>query len=377
MNKPRRHEGHEGRKEEVMRYQSLQSFGNHLILGISGTSLNDDDKRVLNELKPIGVIFFGKNFLDGVPYPVWLERFKNLIDEIRQYTERDLMFTTLDHEGGRVVRTPLPITRFPHAYLLQSHAFEVAKATALELKSLGINLSWSPVADIFSNPQNPIIGLRAFGITPETASQSAREYYQGLREEGILGCAKHFPGHGDTNTDSHLELPILNLSREDLRNRELIPFQTLIQAQIPLIMTAHILFPQIDPQVPATLSKIILNDILRKELGFQGVIVSDDLDMKAVSEMFMKTGTVARAFDAGCDLFIVSRNINSSSLERTYKIAEDFSASLNNGSLDIAVVETARERVEKLLQVTPQYPVLSLDQETLVKNAELAISCCL
>ena len=357
--------------------QSSPSFGNHLILGISGTTLNDDDKRVLNELKPIGVIFFGKNFLDGVPYAIWLENFKNLIEQIRQYTERDFMFTTLDHEGGRVVRTPLPITRFPHAYLLQSHAFEVAKATARELKSLGINLSWSPVADIFSNPQNPIIGPRAFGITPEKTSQCVREYYQGLREEGILGCAKHFPGHGDTSTDSHLELPILNLSREDLRNRELIPFQTLIQAQIPLIMTAHILFPQIDPQVPATLSKIILNDILREDLGFQGVIVSDDLDMKAVSEMFMKTGTVARAFHAGCDLFIVSRNINSSSLERTYKIAEDFSTSLNNGSLDIAVVEAARERVENLLRVTPQYPVLSLDQETLVKNAELAISCCL
>lgn len=357
--------------------QSSPSFGNHLILGISGTTLNDDDKRVLNELKPIGVIFFGKNFCDGVPYAIWLENFKNLIEQIRQYTERDFMFTTLDHEGGRVVRTPLPITRFPHAYLLQSQAFEVAKATARELKSLGINLSWSPVADIFSNPQNPIIGPRAFGITPEKTSQSVREYYQGLREEGILGCAKHFPGHGDTSTDSHLELPILNLSREDLRNRELIPFQTLIQAQIPLIMTAHILFPQIDPQVPATLSKIILNDILRKELGFQGVIVSDDLDMKAVSEMFMKTGTVARAFDAGCDLFIVSRNINSSSLERTYKIAEDFSASLNNGSLDIAVVEAARERVENLLRVTPQYPVSTLDKETLMKNAELAISCCL
>ena len=198
-----------------------------------------------------------------------------------------------------------------------------------------------------------------------------------MREEGILGSAKHFPGHGDTGTDSHLELPRLNLSREDLRNRDLIPFQTLIQDKIPLIMTAHILFPQIDPEVPATLSKIILNDILRKELGFEGVIVSDDLDMKAVSEMFMQSGTVARAFHAGCDLFIVSRNINSSSLERTYKIAEDFSASLNNGSLDVEVVEAARERVEKLLRVTPQYPVSSLDKETLVKNAELAISCCL
>jgi hypothetical protein len=167
--------------------QLSQSFGNHLILGISGTSLNDDDKRALNELKPIGVIFFAKNFLDGVKYPVWLEQFKNLIDEVRQYTERDSIFTTLDHEGGRVVRTPLPITRFPQAYLLQSHAYEVAKATALELKSLGINLSWSPVADIFSNPQNPIIGARAFGITPETTSEAVGEYYRGLREEGILG----------------------------------------------------------------------------------------------------------------------------------------------------------------------------------------------
>ncbi|MBD2292306.1 beta-N-acetylhexosaminidase [Anabaena sphaerica FACHB-251] len=355
--------------------QHLQSFGNHLILGVSGTTLSDDDKRVLNELKPVGVIFFAKNFLDGVPYPVWLESFKNLIQQTREYTERDFLFTSLDHEGGRVVRTPLPITRFPYAYLLRSQAYQVAKATALELKSLGINLSFSPVADIFSNPQNPIIGPRAFGTTPATASQSAREYYQGLRERDILGCAKHFPGHGDTSTDSHLELPILNLSLEELRKRELIPFQTLIQEQIPLIMTAHILFPQIDPEVPATLSKTILNHILREELNFQGVVVSDDLDMKAVSDMFMQSGTVARAFNAGCDLFIVSRNINSSSLERTYKIAEDFAKCLNNGSLNEAVVEAAQKRIEKLLAVTPQYPVYQLEKEILVNHAELAITC--
>lgn len=356
--------------------KDLQKFGNHLIFGVSGTTLSDDDKRALSELKPVGVIFFAKNFLDGVPYPVWLENFKHLIQQIREYTERDNLFTTIDHEGGRVIRTPLPITRFPCAYLVRSQAYEVAKATALELKSLGINLSFSPVADIFSNPQNPIIGPRAFGITPKTASQGAREYYQGLREEGILGCAKHFPGHGDTSTDSHLELPILNLSLEDLRNRELIPFQTLIQEQIPLIMTAHILFPQIDPEVPATLSKTILNQILRQELNFQGVIVSDDLDMKAVADMFMHPGTVARAINAGCDLFIVSRNINSSSLERTYKIAEDFANCLSNGSLNEEIVESARERVENLLKITPQYPVYQLEKEVLVNHAELAIDCC-
>ncbi|MBG1269055.1 beta-N-acetylhexosaminidase [Nostoc sp. WHI] len=354
--------------------QELKRFGHHLILGVSSSTLSDDDKRALNELKPIGVIFFAKNFLDNIPYESWLESFKDLNNQIREYTERESMFMTLDHEGGRVIRTPLPITRFPHALLLRSHAREVAKATAVELKSLGINLSWAPIADIFSHPNNPVIGSRAFGNTPETATQSARDYYLGLRESGILGCAKHFPGHGDTSKDSHIELPILNLTLEELRLRELIPFKALIEVQIPLIMTAHILFPNIDSDVPATLSPAILKTILRGELGFKGVVVSDDLDMKAISDMFNKAGTVARAFHAGCDLFIVSRNINSSSTERIYHIAEDLANSLSQGNLDESVVEAARERIDKLLAVTPQYPVHALDKNILLQHAQLAIA---
>jgi beta-N-acetylhexosaminidase len=325
--------------------QELQRFGHHLIVGVSGTTLNDDDKRVLSELKPVGVIFFGKNFPMGKPYEVWLQTFKELSDQVRQYSERDSMFMTLDHEGGSVIRPPLPITRFPHAYLLGELAREVARATGLELQSLGINVSWSPVADVFSNPLNPVIGPRAFGITPQIAAQRARDYYLGLQESGILGCAKHFPGHGDTSQDSHLELPILNLTVEELRSRELIPFQALINEQIPLIMTAHILFPQIDPDVPATLSPIILQTLLRKELGFEGVVVSDDLDMNAVSERFTESGTVAQTFQAGCDLLIVSRNLPSSSIERTYAIAQDFADSLSNGSLDESVIEAGNASV--------------------------------
>ncbi len=355
--------------------QQLASFGNHLIVGVSGTTLSDEDKRALSELKPVGVIFFAKNFRDGVPYDVWLQSFRELHQQIREYTERDLMFFTLDHEGGRVVRTPLPITRFPHTVLLRSHSQEVAKATGIELKSLGINLSWSPVADIYSNAQNPVIGFRAFSNTPETTAKAVCEYYQGLKASGIVGSAKHFPGHGDTSKDSHLELPVLNLSLEDLRQRELIPFKALIEAQIPIMMTAHILFPQIDPDWPATLSAAILKNILREELGFGGVVVSDDLDMKAVSDMFMEQGTVARAFNAGCDLFIVSRNIHSSSMERTYQIAADFAEALNQGSLAKSVVVAARNRIEKLLATTPQYDVEMLDQKIFLQHAELAIAC--
>ncbi len=355
--------------------QELKSFGNHLILGVSCSTLSEEDKRILSELQPVGVVFFAKNFLDGAPYEIWLQAFKELIDQVRQYSERDSMFISLDHEGGRVVRTPLPITRFPYAFLLRSHAREVAKATAIELRSLGVNVSWAPVADIYSHPQNPIIGPRAFGITPDTAAQAACEYYLGLQESGILGSAKHFPGHGDTSKDSHIELPILDLTIEELRNRELIPFKALIEAQVPLVMTAHILFPKIDPDVPATLSQVILNGILRQELGFDGVVVSDDLDMKAISDIFIQPGTVARSMNAGCDLFIVSRNINSSSIERTYQIAASFADSLGNGSLQESVVAAARARIEKLLAVTPQYLIHYLDKDTLKQHAELAIAC--
>ena len=355
--------------------KELQRFGHHLILGLSGTTLSDDDKRVLSAVKPVGVIFFAKNFRLSTPYEVWLHSFKNLLDQVRQYSERDSMFMTIDHEGGSVVRPPLPITRFPHAFLLGKLAREVARATALELKSLGINVSWAPVADIFSNPHNPVIGPRSFGTTVQTAAQGTCDYYLGLKESGILGCAKHFPGHGDTSTDSHIELPILNLAVEELRSRELIPFKSLIDEQIPLIMTAHLLFPKIDPDVPATLSQPILHTLLRKELNFEGVVVSDDLDMKAVSDRFTHSGTVAQAFKAGCDLFIVSRNLSSSSIERTYAMAQDFADSLSNGSLDQSVVEAAKARIQKLLGVTPQYSAHDLKQDTFVRHAQLAIAC--
>jgi beta-N-acetylhexosaminidase len=353
----------------------LEKFGNHLLIGISGTQLNDDDKKLLSTVKPIGIVFYGKNFQTGRPYEVWLETFKELSAQIRRYAERDAMFMSLDHEGGRVHRPPLPITRFPEAYLASSNARDCAACAAVELKSMGINVSWAPDADIYSNPNNPIIGTRAFGTTPESAAEGALSYLAGLRDEGIIGCAKHFPGHGDTSTDSHLELPVLHLTKEELQTRELLPFKALIGAEVPMVMTAHILFPKIDANVPATLSKTILTEILRQELGFEGVIVSDDLDMKAVADMYAKPGTVTQTFNAGCDLLMVSRNLPSSSVERTITIAQDFADSINNGSLDEKIVESAKTRVDNLLATTGQYEAHVLDKDILRRHASLAIDC--
>jgi beta-N-acetylhexosaminidase len=363
-------------REKAMSTSSqLEKFGNHLLIGISGTQLNDDDKKLLSTVKPIGIVFYGKNFVIGRPYEVWLETFKSLSAQIREYAERDAMFMSLDHEGGRVHRPPFPITRFPEAYLASKNALSIAACAAIELKSMGINVSWAPDADIYSNPNNPIIGTRAFGTTPESASEGAISYLAGLRDEGIIGCAKHFPGHGDTSTDSHLELPVLHLTKEELQARELLPFQALIGAEVPMIMTAHILFPKIDANVPATLSKTILTGILREELGFKGVIVSDDLDMKAVADMYAKPGTVTQTFNAGCDLLMVSRNLPSSSIERTIAIAQDFADSINNGSLDEQIVETAFRRIDKLLAMTGQYEAHLLSKDVLRRHASLVIDC--
>ncbi|BAZ05571.1 glycoside hydrolase family 3 N-terminal domain-containing protein [Calothrix sp. NIES-3974] len=353
----------------------IKQFGQHLLIGLSGTELSDEDKRILSDLSPIGIVFYLKNFRYDLPYEDWVENFGNLLTQVREYSERSAMLMTLDHEGGRVLRTPPPLTRFPHALLYGTQSQEVAKATGIELKSIGINVSWSPDADIFSNPKNPIIGARAFAAEPELAGVRARDYLEGLREAGIVGCAKHFPGHGDTTTDSHLELPVLDLTLEQLRQRELIPFQTLIAAEVPMVMTAHILFPQIDPDVPATLSQLILTDLLRSELGYQGVIVSDDLDMNAVAKMYGVPGTVARTFHAGCDLLMVSRNLPASAIARTYAIAQDFVDSIENGTLSEAIVTAASDRIQKLVEQTPQYHVQCLSQETLLHHSQLAIAC--
>ncbi len=356
--------------------EKTKQLGQHLLIGVSGTSLSDADKRLLANLSPVGIVFFQKNFRYDAPYEEWVESFGNLLVQVREYAERERMLMTLDHEGGRVHRTPPPLTRFPHAFLMGSQAREVAKATGTELKSIGINVSWSPDADIFSHPENPIIGPRAFATEPELAGERARDYLQGLKDVGIIGCAKHFPGHGDTDTDSHRELPVLNLTIEQLYQRELIPFQTLIAAQVPIMMTAHILFPKIDPQVPATLSQFILRDLLRSQLGYQGVIVSDDVDMDAVAKMYANRGTVAHTFNAGCDLLMVSQNLPASNPERIYAIAQDFAASMDNGILATETVMAARDRIDSLLANTPQYPVHCLDKNTLLHHAELALDVC-
>jgi beta-N-acetylhexosaminidase len=349
------------------------SYGHHFIVGLDGPTLSEADKRVLAELRPAGVLLLKRNFDHSAPYEVWLGKLKELIADVKRYTEREELIISIDHEGRRVTRTPPPLTVFPNAQRFATSAASVARAQARELRTIGINLSWAPVADVHSNPANPIIGERAFANTPGEVARFACEYLEALEAEGVLGCAKHFPGHGDTSTDSHLELPLVPISEAELIARELPPFDALVKAGVSFVMTAHILYPNIDPQAPATMSKKILTGILRERLGYSKVIVSDDLDMHAVTERFTTSSLgIASAMNAGCDMFIVARN---------HKGGPDLSV-LNGGFLAQAVKQgtiteetlfEAFSRINEVFQNRLQsHPVTKLSETLLAENQTLA-----
>ncbi|MGE0400131.1 MAG: beta-N-acetylhexosaminidase [Kofleriaceae bacterium] len=221
----------------------------------------------------------------------------------------------VDHEGGVVQRVRAPATHWPpmlsHDQLEDAAAEilseQVGRMLGHELRAMGFDVDFAPVLDIHTNPANPIIGNRAFGTTPDAVAKRALAFAQGLHEAGVLACGKHFPGHGDTTTDSHLELPRVDHSWERLAAVELEPFARAAKAKLPMIMTAHVVFAALDALRPATMSPKVVTGVLRDRLGYEGVIVSDDLDMSAIAE-HMEVGFAAvSAVRAGCDVLLLCR----------------------------------------------------------------------
>ncbi|MBI2711513.1 MAG: glycoside hydrolase family 3 protein [Bdellovibrio sp.] len=183
-------------------------------------------------------------------------------------------------------------------------AFEISKLMAKELSSVGMNLNFSPIADVATNPKNPVIGNRAYGKTAEEVAKFCSAVVRGHLAGGVQPCAKHFPGHGDTSTDSHFALPAVDTPIETLKKREFLPFQKSFKSGCSFVMSAHVMMRTIDPKVPATLSSKILKDILRKQLRYSGIIISDDLEMKAITDHYGAAEAPRLALEAGCDLLI-------------------------------------------------------------------------
>ena len=272
-----------------------------------------------------------------------------------------------DQEGGAVARLAMG-TRMPGNMALSatgdtSLVKESARLMGEELSLLGINTDFAPVVDVNNNPSNPVIGVRSFGDTPSLVSRNAVAFVEGLKESGTITVLKHFPGHGDTGTDSHTGFPLVDKSYEELSQTELVPFKDAIAAGADMIMTAHIQYPQIEHgthtsittgeevSLPATLSKTILTDILRGELGFDGVIVSDALEMAAISDNFSKEDVCRLAIDAGIDLFLMPITPNDEeSLAALENMISFIVTEVKEGRIDEAKVDDAVRHILTLKQ---------------------------
>ena len=284
-----------------------QLCGQLLVGGFDGPALTPRFEQALRDGLRGGAILFRRNLPD-------IATSSSLCEAIRSAAPADLPpFIGVDQEGGRVTRMPAPFITLPpmrELGLLNDLDLvrRAAAAVAVELAAVGFNLNFAPILDVDSNPQNPIIGDRSFGHDPRTVMRNAVAFHQGLQENNVLACGKHFPGHGDTSVDSHLDLPIILHSRARLEQIELPPFRAASGAGIASLMTAHVVCEALDPGVPATLSRAICGSLLRAEIGFEGVLFSDDLEMAAVAARYPIEESAVEAIWAGCDALLICKS---------------------------------------------------------------------
>ena len=285
--------------------EQLNKIGQLLIIGISGTELTSEESDFIIQNNIGGVILFSRN----CESPEQIHKLCNDIQGLRhKMPSKHPLFIGIDMEGGRVQRLQPPFTKWPSVQKLSELestlvAFNFARAMGTELRSIGINLNFAPCADILINKENQVIGDRSPGSDPELVSKISSALARGYIKADIFPCAKHFPGHGHTVADSHDELPVDPTDLETLRGRELQIFKKVFRTKISFVMTGHLKFPQIDEQ-PVTFSEFFLKKIIREEMRYKNIIISDDLDMKALRLHNEVKDIPIKALKAGCDVLL-------------------------------------------------------------------------
>ena len=278
-------------------------MGRLAIVGFGGHSVPAGLRDLISEFDLGGVIYFARNVVEPA-------QVRELSREIAGLARDWPFWISVDQEGGRVARFTSPFTKWPPAITLgrssdAALAARFASALAVELRAVGVNLDFAPVLDVHTNPANPVIGDRALSDRPDEVGRLGAVVIASLQSAGVAACGKHFPGHGDTSVDSHEALPIVEYDRRRLDAVEVVPFKQAIAAKVAMMMTAHVLAPAIDERNPASFSRTIVDGWLKNTLGFDGVVVSDDLGMKAVSTTTPLSEASVRAIEAGCDTLLL------------------------------------------------------------------------
>ncbi|SHN80189.1 beta-N-acetylhexosaminidase [Paenibacillus sp. ov031] len=285
-----------------------EKIGQMLLCGFHGTEATGDVDAFLRKYPIGGVIYFARN----VESPEQVERLSSGLQRIAVDSGNVPLWISIDQEGGMVARITEGITLMPGQMAIAAagsieDAYQAAYISGVELRSMGINMNFAPVLDVNNNAANPVIGVRSFGESPQSVAAYGARSIAGVQDAGISATAKHFPGHGDTDTDSHLDLPVITHDRERVDRVELIPFRAAIAAGVDAMMSAHIYFPALEPErLPVTLSRAVLSGLLRQELGYDGMIVTDCMEMDAIAANYGTVDAAVMAVEAGADLVLIS-----------------------------------------------------------------------
>ncbi|MGV7220457.1 MAG: beta-N-acetylhexosaminidase [Nitrospinales bacterium] len=345
--------------EEINLNTIIEQTGQMLMAGLKGTSIDKDAEELICKYKIGGFILFGRNFENP-------RQLSNFICDLQSLAiskgNGTPLFISVDQEGGRVARLKEPFTEYPFAGVLgiaksEELAYNFGSALAKELLAVGINMDFAPVLDVNSNPENPIIGDRAFSDDPEWVARLGGAFIRAFNDEGILPVGKHFPGHGDTALDSHLDLPYVNRDVNSLEKIELHPFSKVLKNGLDVVMTAHVIYPAWDEKNPATFSKKILDDILRKRFGFDGIIISDDLEMKAIDDHYQFESIPAMGVEAGVDIFLVCHDT-----DRIRTLHDLLIKGMNTGKISRDNVQMSADRIARIKRkIKTTKPLKNLD----------------
>jgi beta-N-acetylhexosaminidase len=331
-----------------------KQLGELLMVGFMGQEMTADLAAHIRDLQPAGLIFFSRNI--SAP-----EQLAQLTRDIQTLALQELgrpLFLAVDQEGGSVARMGPPFTQIPDAVSLGRTGCEsvrhYSRLTSREMFQVGLNLNLAPVLDVNSAGSAGVMARRSFGDDPSLVTQCGIAAISASQDENIMATAKHFPGLGRTHHDPHHDLPMVSADVEELERTDLPPFRAAIQADVACVMTSHTLYPALDPDNPGTFSSTILRNLLRAQLGFDGVLITDDLEMGAVVERYSQADAPIAALQAGADLLLVCND-----LEKMHLTAEVVLDGLNRGMLDSHDLSLSLTRLVKLRKMYLDPPHLA------------------
>lgn len=297
-------------KEKIMKMSLDEKIGQMVIVGVDGYETDEHTRQMIEKYHVGGFILFKSNIRDS-------SQMLGLLNSLKKVNSVNgiPLFLSVDEEGGRVSRLPAEFLKFPTNKAIgklnnSSLSYQVGSIIGEELKAFGMNMDFAPVLDINSNPKNPVIGDRSFGTTSGIVSKLGVQTMKGLQSQNIISVVKHFPGHGDTSVDSHVGLPKVNNDLQRLRSFELKPFASAIENGAEVVMVAHILLPKIDPDNPASFSRTIISDILRRDMNYDGVVITDDFTMGAIVKNYDIGQAAVKSILAGSDIVLVCHDFN-------------------------------------------------------------------